>query len=209
MAKRIAIYLDPCTQGGWLHLDFLYKKSEDMNSFFSGGQIMFARNLMAGVFCGSILAFVVVMFVSDHFSKKSTERTSRPEIQITVDHSLPILLPECARNLSRALATHLDNQVMGSGDIPVQGRIVAMNDVLCEEPERMANLAIIATIESGAKYYARSHLHFLDNGDLANTYSEQWKHIDNSREWKAEWCEFIQLVYPKELTTQQCAPASE
>lgn len=165
--------------------------------------------LFASIGVMIIFALLTVVVGIMETSQTSTERTRPPEIQITVDHSLPILLPECARNITRALATHLDFQVMGSGDRPVQGRIVAMNDVLCEEPERMANLAIIATIESGAQYYARSHFHFLDNGDLASTYSQQWRRIHHTNEWKADWCEFIRLVYPKELVAQECMPASQ
>lgn len=181
---------------------------------------MFQKSFFIGTFLGVIILFVSIgiMIILAlltavvgimEISQTSTERTRPPEIQITVDHSLPILLPECARNITRALATHLDFQIMGSGDRPVQGRIVAMNDVLCEEPERMANLAIIAMIESGAQYYARSHFHFLDNGDLASTYTEQWKRIYNANDWKAEWCEFIQFVYPTELAVQECTLASE
>lgn len=174
---------------------------------------MFPRDdiekLLWGMVVISIFAFLVAMFVISRPSIKPDKRTSRPEIQVTVDHSLPILLPECARNITRALAAHLDSQVMGSGDVPVQGRVVAMNDVLCEEPERMANLAIIATIESGAQYYARSHLHFFDDGSLPSTYLQNWKRIHNSLEWKTDWCEFIRLVYSKELITQKCPSASE
>lgn len=174
---------------------------------------MFARGLMAGVFWGLIilLMFVVGMFIVVTFTKTSTTHLTDPaKVHVTIDSSLPILLPECARNLTGALATHLDFQVIGDvGNRPVQGRVLAMNDILCEEHERMANLAIIATIESGTHYYARSHFHFLDNGGLVSTYTEQWERIHSPHEWKVDWCEFIRLVYPKELAIQKCVSASK
>lgn len=85
--------------------------------------------------------------------------------------------------------------------------ILAVNDILCEELEDMANIAILVIISPEESYFGIFHIHFLIDGTFKSAESFQdvlWTKPKNNNEWKILWCELIMYVYEEELEEQGC-----
>jgi len=105
-------------------------------------------------------------------------------------------------------------------------RLMAFNEVRCEESEQlsnltkestvenyerasleyddMANVAVVVIFPGGETHFVVAHIHF--SGDaLVSAYPHQWTLSESANAWQDKWCTFISRVYPDELDEQQCS----
>ncbi len=85
----------------------------------------------------------------------------------------------------------------------------AYNDVRCEEPENMANVAVTVVKNKEEQFYGIFHLHFNHDGSIPTLLKEAytngaWTGIQKKDEWREEWCEWIHYVYPEEKEKFKC-----
>ena len=84
---------------------------------------------------------------------------------------------------------------------------IAGNDVMCGTDEHMLNIAIIATIEPGKYFYGIFHVHFSQTGEIISSAPvlpmKKLSDLDDPFITN-KWCDFIRIVYPKELGKQGC-----
>lgn len=85
---------------------------------------------------------------------------------------------------------------------------IAMNDVLCETNENMANIALMARKENSDEYfYGIFHIHFHKDGKIISSVPiHDWITVRGSKDplVLSTWCDFIRSVYPTELKQQRC-----
>ncbi len=85
--------------------------------------------------------------------------------------------------------------------------IMAQNDIRCEDPEDMSNVAVVVKTRDGISYYGWFHVHFSHGGEFLSPkhmWGESWKRATAEIDWKKDWCDLIRCVYNDELAEQGC-----
>lgn len=128
--------------------------------------------------------------------------------------AMPTQFPECASvdTIMTAARTILNASWLPvSPDIEIT--IPAVNGILCENPERMANMMIVASPSPYSTFYfTRSHVHFLADGTPTSPTSlskKDWTPTKHADGWKADWCELIRLTYTSEYHLWNCPQINE
>lgn len=116
------------------------------------------------------------------------------------------LVPENARGVIKA-AYELARQDFPDNP-PSAISIAAMNDIVIEPEEVMANAVIIAEWPDQKRAFTITHIHFGRYGTLisgANVF--WWRTLERDDDWKASWCNFLNTSldrYKQELKAQGC-----
>lgn len=85
---------------------------------------------------------------------------------------------------------------------------IAINDILCETNENMANIALMARKENSDEYfYGIFHIHFHKDGKIISSVPiYDWITVRGFKDplVLSTWCNFIRNVYPTEPKQQGC-----
>ena len=132
-------------------------------------------------------------------------------ILFTIALSLPhralgnTILQDCKPDLREVI-----NQLVQQ-ELPHQSfsfEVKAYNDVRCDVPEDMANVAVILTRQNGASMYGIFHIHVQHyTNHLVGAVSfkdEMFISVINGSNWKEPWCNLMKYVYQDELEAQGC-----
>lgn len=86
--------------------------------------------------------------------------------------------------------------------------VKAANDVRCERPDDMANVAIVVRPRDEEPVYGIFHVHFRHGGsDLESAAAfenDKWRALEAPETWKQRWCRIITLVYPEQIEAEGC-----
>lgn len=101
------------------------------------------------------------------------------------------------------------NKFPPTPSIYFDGMPMAVNDVMCENGEHMANVAIVATDEKDGKtYFGIFHIHFSEEGRItSNAAFVAWEDVTDQNDYYLinKWCEIIKSVYPNEKAKWNCS----
>lgn len=113
------------------------------------------------------------------------------------DQSCKDLLPTAVKNLVNASFQNSYSSYT----------LKAHNDILCEDPENMANVVIVVHLKNGDSRYGIFHLHWRADGSLPfipDSFSgdPDWTPMRHEGDWRREWCGFLVYVYPENTCEQ-------
>ena len=145
---------------------------------------------------GTFFRYVFFVFVSVFIFSAQTQKT------YSQNHKENI-------SCESVLPTAVDNFV--HSQFPVEDmtyKLETYNDVICENPEDMANIVITVTVEEH-KFYGIFHFHYNHNGSVPRVPSSffdetLWVIPSTQNEWRASWCEIITTVYKEESFKHNC-----
>ncbi|MDO8521272.1 MAG: hypothetical protein Q7S52_04105 [bacterium] len=112
---------------------------------------------------------------------------------------------DCVEKMKRALDQHIG---LYRGNPLSSVEVVAINDLLCVDPEWMMNVVVtIKDTHSDNPWYGILHIHFLPDGTFRSATSlnmegRTWIEFRFPSEWQKEWCGFIETVYPDDFARQ-------
>lgn len=141
-----------------------------------------------------ILASFFLLIFSSYFLHIGNIKARAGETEKQCETLLPIAVE------------NLVHQVFGKD---ITHELKTYNDVLCEDPEDMANVVIVVSVHNREKQYGIFHLHYNHDGSISRIQSsffdeQTWITFTQENEWHAQWCEIIRSVYPEERSRHNC-----
>ncbi len=164
-----------------------------------------------GVHKGIVMLFrilsVLYVFIFS-VSASAMEDRAAPE----TPHVRPNILAEnieCFKVIRRAIPSFYRGspaaQTFNKRERLVYG-IATLNDMMCADPEWMANIVITVTDPAtNESWYGIFHVHVNLSGVItsgASFHDPTWMTFKHESEWQARWCEDIRTVYPKDWVAE-------
>ena len=115
---------------------------------------------------------------------------------------------ECFKVITRAIPSFYRKsaaaQAFNTRDLLVYG-IATSNDMMCTDPEWMANVTITVTDpRTRESWYGIFHVHVTPDGTFksgSSYYQPEWVSFTRPIEWQTRWCDYI-TVYPEDYKKQ-------
>ncbi len=85
----------------------------------------------------------------------------------------------------------------------------AYNDIQCEVPEDMANVAVVVKRAEGETLFGIFHIHSRHKANILATAVSfndymRWTPLTKETDWKAPWCDIIKNVYEEGNQVEPC-----
>jgi hypothetical protein len=87
--------------------------------------------------------------------------------------------------------------------------VAAYNDIQCEVPEDMANVAVVVKRAEGETLFGIFHIHSRHKANILTTAVSfnddmRWTPLTKETDWKAPWCDIIKNVYEEGNQVEPC-----